>query len=72
MTTLDAGEPVASEVSDDGAITTPSDATEPTVGEVAADEAVPQMGVPPILEEEVAQPTEAPAPDVSSDVQAMH
>jgi small subunit ribosomal protein S1 len=72
VATLDAEETVVSEASDDEATTTKSGATETIVGEVAADEAAPQIGVPLALEEEVAQPIGAPAPDVTSDVQAMH
>jgi small subunit ribosomal protein S1 len=54
------------------ATTTPMGVTETAVGEIAADEVVLQTEVPPALKEEAAQPTETPAPDATSDVQAAH
>jgi small subunit ribosomal protein S1 len=63
--------PEAESVEEEAA-TTSLGVTETAVGEVAAVEAAPQTEVPPALEEEAAQPTETPAPDATSDVQAAH
>jgi len=63
--TLSAGEAVASEEGDDKAMTMERGVTETSVRKVAADQAAPQIEVPLALDEEAAQPTGAPAPDVT-------
>jgi small subunit ribosomal protein S1 len=68
----DATEAVMSEASDAEPTTTELVATETYAEEAAADHAAPQIEVPLALDEEVAQPTGAPAPDVAPDAQAIH